>query len=194
MRPGIIVIVVSITIALLAWTGGRCLVVDHPERGDAIVVFAGDGNDERYHRGLQLLNAGYGRLLLVDVKGDQVLFGRPLAVQEEEFIQRSAGNLADHVSVCRTGGNSTDEETKDVQRCLQDWNVKAIVLVTSDFHTRRALSTFRCRLPQYRWSIAATRDPSTFGENWWQHREWARTALLESMRMVWWEIVDRRRK
>jgi len=194
MRLGIIVIVVSITIALLAWTAGRCLVVDHPERGDAIVVLAGDFNDERYHRGLQLLNAGYGRLLLVDVKGDHVLFGRPLAVQEEEFIQRSAGNLADHVSVCRAMGQSTAEEAKDVQRCLQDRNVKAIVLVTSDYHTRRALSTFRSRLPQYRWSIAATEEPATFGENWWQHREWAKTALLESMRMGWWEIVDRWRK
>jgi uncharacterized SAM-binding protein YcdF (DUF218 family) len=91
-------------------------------------------------------------------------------------------------------GQSTAEEAKDVQRCLQDRNVKAIVLVTSDYHTRRALSTFRRRLPQYRWSIAATEEPATFGENWWQHREWAKTALWESMRMGWWEIVDRWRK
>ena len=191
MRFGVIFVIVLVLIALLGWAAGRSLVVDCPERGDAIVVLAGDHNDERYHRGLQLLNDGYGRLLLVDEKGDAVVFGRPLAVQEEEFIQRSAGALADDVSVCSTVGDSTDEETRDVKRCLQGRSLRAIVLVTSDFHTRRALSIFRHRLPQYHWSIAATRDQSTFGENWWQHREWAKTALLESMRIIWWETVDR---
>lgn len=194
MRFGIIFIVVAGAIVLLAWIGGRCLVVDSPERGDAIVVLAGDHNDDRYHRGLQLLSEGYGRLLLVDANGSEVIFGRPLAIQEEEFVRRSAGTLADHVSVCPTTGDSTDEEAKDVQQCLQGRAVKAVVLVTSDFHTRRALSIFRRRLPQYHWSIAATRDQSNFGENWWQHRAWARTVLLESLRIAWWETVDRWRR
>ena len=52
MRFGIVFIVVSVLIALLTWPAGRCLVVDCPKRGEAIVVLAGDHNDERYHRGL----------------------------------------------------------------------------------------------------------------------------------------------
>jgi hypothetical protein len=194
MRFGIVFVVVSVLIGVLAWAVGRCLVVDQPEHGDAILVLAGDHDDERYDRGLQLLNDGYGRQMLVDTKADDVLFGRPLIVQEEEFIQRSAGILADHVGVCAIRGTSTNEEATDVQQCLQGRSWKTVLLVTSDFHTRRALSIFRRRLPQYHWSVAAARDQSVFGKNWWQHREWAKTALLESMRIVWWETVDRWRR
>ena len=194
MRLGITLIGVSVALAVLGWTTGRCLVLDGPERGDAIIVLAGDHNDERFHYGLQLLRNGYGQLLLVDSDRDEILFGRPLVVQEEEFLKRSAGMLADHVSVCPARADSTDEEAKSVQDCLQGRDVRAIILVTSDFHTRRALSIFRRRLPQYRWSVAAVRDSALFGESWWQHRGWARTALLESTKLIWWETVDRWRK
>ena len=83
------------------------------------MVLGGDQNDQRYHRGLQVLSGGKGRLLLVDSNVDQVQFGRTLAAQAEEFIQGSAGSLVNYVRVCPIEGDSTDEETKCVQRCLQ---------------------------------------------------------------------------
>ncbi len=37
-------------------------------------------------------------------------------------------------------------------RCLSKLNAKRVLIVTSDYHTRRALSIFSELLPQYEWS------------------------------------------
>ncbi len=66
-----------------------------------------------------------------------------------------------------------------------------VLLVTTSFHTRRALSIFRKQLPAYEFSIAAVNDPRQFGVNWWSNRQWAKVNLEEWMRMTWWQLVDR---
>ena len=53
------------------------------------------------------------------------------------------------------------------------------IIVTSDFHTRRALSIFRKRLPQYEWSVAASSWPGNAAEQYWKHRWWAKSVLDE---------------
>jgi uncharacterized SAM-binding protein YcdF (DUF218 family) len=191
VRLIIIATVLALPVVFLGRTGAAYLVLDSPDRADAIVVLGGDENDYRYYRALQLSKDEYSQLVFVDSNTDQVKFGRTLAVQEEEFIRRSAGALGGHVRVCPIQGDSTDGETEYVQRCLEFRGVASVVLVTSDFHTRRALSIFRRRLPQYHWSVAAARDQSKFGEKWWRQREWAKTTLLEWFKLIWWETVDR---
>jgi uncharacterized SAM-binding protein YcdF (DUF218 family) len=63
--------------------------------------------------------------------------------------------------------------------------------VTSEFHTRRALSTFRRELPRRTFSVAATYDSAQFGTHWWTHRQWAKTVVDEWLRLLWWSVVDR---
>ena len=58
-------------------------------------------------------------------------------------------------------------------------------------HTRRALSIFRARLPQYQWSVAASSWPANAAEHWWKHRWWAKTVIDEWEKYLWWELVDR---
>jgi uncharacterized SAM-binding protein YcdF (DUF218 family) len=78
-----------------------------------------------------------------------------------------------------------------VARCLQPLNVHRVLIVTSDYHTRRALSIYSRRLPQYQWSVAAARNPAQFGNAWWTDREWAKVAFDEWSKLIWWEAVDR---
>jgi len=191
MRLAIIALVVGLAVVPLGWTAGAYLVLDSPKSEDAIVVLGGDQNDCRYYRALQMLNDENRRFLFVDSNVDMVIFGRTLAAQEEEFIRRSAGTHIDHVRVCPIQGDSTQEETTYVQRCLEDRGLNSVVLVTSDFHTRRALSIFQRRLPQYHWSVAAARDQTRFGKKWWRQREWAKTTVLEWLKLIWWETIDR---
>jgi len=66
-----------------------------------------------------------------------------------------------------------------------------VLLVTSDFHTRRALSVFRHEIPGYEYSVAAARDDAQFGDKWWTHRQWAKTFVNEWLRLIWWSAVDR---
>jgi DUF218 domain len=194
MRLVLIAIVAALAVVLLGRTAGAYLVLDSPERGDAIVVLGGDQNDCRYYRALRVLNDENSRFLFVDSNTDLVAFGQTLAAQEEEFIRRSASTLIDHVWVCPIEGDSTDGETEYVQRCLEDRGLNSVVLVTSDFHTRRALSIFRRRLPQYHWSVAAARNQTRFDEKWWRQREWAKTTVLEWLKLIWWETIDRWRE
>lgn len=182
-------IVLGFGLALLKQTG-EYLVVDQPTHADVIVVLAGDRNDRRFSRGLELLHQGFAARMFVDANSDMILFGRTPAVLEDQFI-RSLNLSTDQVQVCPTQGDSTDLETRYVDQCLGIDHIRTVLLVTSDFHTRRSISIFRHRLPKYNWSVAACHDDSVFGRNWWGRREWAKTAFIEWTKLIWWEAVDR---
>ena len=169
---------------------GRFLVVDQPQKSDAIVVLAGEG-DDRYYKGLQMLAQGYGQILFLDARTDVVNFGHTPASMGQQFIQSSAGAWVEKVQVCPISGDSTQEEAIHVGDCLRPIPARSVLLVTSDYHSRRAFQILRRRLPQYHWSVAAAHNSYDFGVNWWQHREWAKTALLEWTKLLWWEAVDR---
>lgn len=184
-------------VIVLLWfvpRSGAFLVRDQPEKSDVLVVLAGDLNDDRLNRGLELLRAGYGGTLLVDASADVRLFGRNYAEMAQEYAPRQAGPLAAQVKVCPIWGDSTLLESASVARCLEPLHPARAMVVTSDFHTRRALSIFQHRMPQYHWSSAAATDPYFFGTRWWTRREWAKTNLSEWQRLLWWELVERWKK
>ena len=86
---------------------------------------------------------------------------------------------------------STAEEVEFAAPCLLSLHAHRILIVTSAYHTRRALAIFRQRLPQYEWSVAGAPDESAYGTEWWRRRAWAKTWLGETERFAWWELVDR---
>jgi uncharacterized SAM-binding protein YcdF (DUF218 family) len=190
VRIALIAAIVLVFGMALFEKSGEYLVMDQPAHADVMVVLAGDINDRRFFRGLELLRQGYAPRMLVDANSDMIFFGRTPALLEDQWI-RSLNLNVDQVQVCPTQGDSTDEETRYISQCLHTDQISTVLLVTSDFHTRRALSTVKRRLPKYRWSIAASRDDSVFNEKWWRRREWAKTAFLEWTKLIWWEAVDR---
>jgi uncharacterized SAM-binding protein YcdF (DUF218 family) len=175
-------------LAALASQAARFLVVDEPEKSDAIVVLAGD-TKVRPVRGLDLLRQGMAPRLFLDAETRDVIYDQPLV----EIVQKYVNSLgeANRVSVCPITGYSTIAEADDVSRCLQSLGPHRVLIVTSEFHTRRALMIFRHRLPQYQFSAAAARNGAEFGEAWWTNREWAKVTFDEWMKMLWWVAVDR---
>jgi hypothetical protein len=182
------VILLLLIVVALTSQAARFLVVDDPQKSDAIVVLAGDTN-VRPVRALELLRQGMARHVFLDAQVRDQVFGQPLT----DLARKYVGSLpeASQVSVCSITGFSTNTETVDVNGCLQSTGVHKVLLVTSEFHTRRALTIFRHRLPQYQFSVAAAHNPTQFGMAWWTNREWAKTTLDEWMKLVWWEAVDR---
>src|SRR5579859_718245 len=176
---------------LFARFAGSMLVRDHPEKSDVIVVLAGDSQDERYRRGMELLRAGYARHLLLDASSDSRYFGRTPAKYAEAFLKQDAKEMSSQVSVCAFELDSTLTETGYVGKCLELLHPAAVLLVTSDWHTMRARSIFVHHLPQYHWSVAAAKDPRLFGTRWWRRREWAKVTFNEWLKVVWWNAVDR---
>lgn len=188
MRFVRLLLVLLIVGGLLATQAARYLVVDRPEKSDVIVVLAGE-TSRRPTRALELLRAGMAPRIVLDAEAGERVFDQTLT----EIAQRYVNGLpeANVISVCGIDGRSTAGETRDVARCLQPLGAHRVLLVTSDYHSRRALAIFSHRLPQYQWSMATAHNPAGFGDAWWTHREWAKTTFDEWTKLVWWEAVDR---
>jgi len=181
-------LVVVLIVAAVASQAARFLVVDDPEKSDAIVVLAGETN-VRPARALELLRQGVAPRVFLDVETRDVIYDQPLVDVAQKYVNGLAE--ANRVSVCLIAGLSTNAEADDVSRCLQSLGAHRVLIVTSEFHTRRALMIFRHRLPQYQFSVAAARGPKSFGDAWWKNREAAKATFDEWVKMLWWEAVDR---
>ena len=142
--------------------------MDDPAKSDAIVVLAGETN-VRPARALELLRQGVAPRVFLDVQTRDVIYDQPLTDIARKYVNGLAEE--NRVSVCPVTGFSTNAEADDVSRCLQSLGAHRVLIVTSEFHTRRALLIFRHRLPQYQFSVAAARGPESFGEAWWTNRE-----------------------
>jgi uncharacterized SAM-binding protein YcdF (DUF218 family) len=197
MKRLIVAVLAIIALCALIWflEPGSQLIINSPEKSDAIVVLAGSATDSRYWRGLELLRAGYANHLLLDVVSG-VDYGHSLVDLARDFVARTAGANAAQVRVCPVEGDSTKDEAPQVSACLQQLQPppRSVIIVTDDYHTRRALSIFKNRLPQYRWTTAAVNNDFLFGHPWWKQREWAKTYITESEKLLWWELFDRWRK
>ena len=174
--------------AVAVANSAKWLVVDHPEKSDAIVVLAGE-TDLRPSRALGLLRSSYGRVMVLDVPADATIY----QWAQTDLAAKYAQGLpeAGSIKICPIHGLSTKAEADEAGQCLAATDSRKVLLVTSDFHTRRALSIFRTRVPKYDYTVAASHNPQEFGLQWWQHREWAKTNFYEWLRLGWWELVDR---
>jgi len=188
-KPAVfLAIVLLVVLAAFAFNAGRILVVDDPQPSDLILVLAGE-TDRRPAHALELLHQGLGRRVMIDVPVDDKIFDTSVLEVAQKYIH----NLPEAASVriCPIVALSTRDETQDVEKCLAPDDGSRILIVTTDFHTRRALSIFRHELPGKTFSVAAAHEPIEFGTRWWTHRQWAKTFVNEWARVFWWNCVDR---
>jgi uncharacterized SAM-binding protein YcdF (DUF218 family) len=174
-------------IVFLLSRAGSFLVVDDPQPSDVIVVLEGSGDTPGYFRALHLHHEGYAPKVLLNANVSVKIFGKTEAEMAREYVH-GIGEPA--TEICPTVGTSAFAEAADVQRCLQRVGASSAILMTSDFGTRRSLSMFQKRLPQYRWSVAAASTPYHFAESYWKHRGWAKTVLQEWEDFLEWKLVD----
>jgi hypothetical protein len=171
----------------LAVKVGTFLIVDAPRPSDVILVLAGE-TDRRPQRALDLLAQGYGPRIVLDVPTNAKLYEFTQIQLAQKYIQDLP--QAASISICPIDGLSTKDESKDAEKCLHREGAKSVLIVTSDFHTRRALEVFRREIPGHEYSVAAARNEEQFGVRWWTHRQWAKTLVDEWLRLIWWKIVD----
>jgi hypothetical protein len=182
------IVVLALLLLWLAASSAKFLIIDEPQKSDAVLVLAGE-TDHRPVRALELLAQGYAGQVVFDVPADGKVY-------ESTYLQlaqswASSQPQSQLLTVCPIHGLSTKAEVFDVVECLRRTNVRSILLVTSDFHTRRALAIFRKEDPNRTFHVAAAYDPTQFGTQWWRHRQWAKTNVSEWLRLLWWELVDR---
>ena len=181
-------VLVAVLLIVCAANAGSMLLIDAPEPSDVILVLAGE-TDQRPALAVRLLQKGYGRRVVIDVPAGAKIY----EFSEVELAQKYAHDVGpgDSVHICPIEGLSTRDESRDAEKCLAHEEGNRVLIVTSDFHTRRALSTFRHEIHGKTFSVAAARSESQFGTRWWMHRQWAKTLVDEWLRTLWWNAVDR---
>lgn len=126
---------------------------DTPIRADAIVVLEG-GGDARIDHAMRLVARGY---------SDTILYPGLTRPSSARLAQTAATLDIEYELVSGNGAGSTFTEAISARELLRvQRGISSILLVTSDYHSHRALWIFRRLLPR-RISILST--PTQ--EDWW---------------------------
>ena len=192
IRKFLLIVLFLVAVVWLLRASGPFLVVDNPAKSDVIVMLDGDENDVRYNHTLELLRAGFGPRALVDAAHDYRTFGKTQAQWAQEAIATAPPDVRGRLAVCPIAGESTFTEMASIRQCLQGAGARSVLIVTSDFHTRRALSVARKRLPEYQVSIAAARTRVS-APGWWRSRWALKFVFLEYEKLLWWKLVESHR-
>jgi uncharacterized SAM-binding protein YcdF (DUF218 family) len=116
------------------------------EPADAIVVLGGESQG-RPVEAARLYNEGLAPRVFVVGTGDNERNRRALL---------RAGVPEDRIT-CETASESTLENAMFVRPLLEKADVHRAILVTSSYHTRRALAVFQQRVPGIRFDMASSR-------------------------------------
>jgi uncharacterized SAM-binding protein YcdF (DUF218 family) len=160
---------------------GSYLVHDEPPgRADVILVLAGDASGGRILKGGELVREGYAPKAIVS--GPEVY-----GVHECELaiaLAERAGYPASYFVHFEHGAHSTAEEAQDAAPLLRSMGAKHVLLVTSDFHTRRAGRIFRAAMPDIAFDVVGADDAHFTPNGWWKDREGRKTFVTEWMKTV----------
>ena len=134
---------------LVAWGGAKLLITDAPlEQADAIVVLGGSANyRERSREAAKLMLEGRAPRVLIT---NDNMTGPWSSVDQRNlfFYERSlkvitnAGVPANSVEVLMKPVSSTQEEAELVRQYAAEHRLNSVLIVTSAYHSRRALWTF----------------------------------------------------
>ena len=133
-----------------AWLAARLLIVSAPlEKADAIVVLSGSAAfGERTQLAAQLYAAGRSRKVILT--NDNLQGGWLSSEQRNPFFYERArwelerlGVPPTSIEVIGMPVHSTQEEAQLVNNYADSNGLRSILIVTSAYHSRRALRTFR---------------------------------------------------
>jgi uncharacterized SAM-binding protein YcdF (DUF218 family) len=189
-----LIAIFAAVVCLLRW-GGYLLVTedDLPARADGAVVLQGSilAEQARLAGAVQLLNAGIANRLLVSIPRESY-WGQAIAPIASNYLGRTYGaGVSDRTDFCETGPDvsSTEEEARTLVACAEEHSWHSLIVVTSDYHTRRAgiiwRKTMRARGSPIRLSIYGVSDPEFYAVGWWRDRLSAKTWLLECTKLLW---------
>ena len=167
--------------AILAALGSYLVKAGPPQKADLIVVLAGDSTGHRIVKSAELVRDGFAPKILVSGPAGMYDFAEcdleiPFAVKR--------GFPESYFLHFENRAHSTQDEAQAIVPELHRLGAKTILLVTSDFHTRRATKIFRRAAPDLTFYPVAAPDPYFTPDAWWQNREGRKTFVIEWMKTV----------
>lgn len=175
---GVITAILFLTSGLWLSAYGRFLVVDEsPDKCDAIVVLGGE-NVTRVGRGVELFREGYGDKIIMSGGGRLTT-----KLAEADLMLMEARDLGvDPAAVLlERESESTYENAVFVKQIVMEKGIKSFLLVTSNYHTRRARQIFSRVFDGtgVRIITVSASDPKFSPDSWWKKGEGQQRALTE---------------
>jgi len=180
--PAGIVLVLVLTHSLwLSWLGAYLIQSDAPFPAEIIVVIGGGRTGNRILKAAALAQEGYAPRVLVSGVDD--IYGLHESDLEVMFAVRH-GYDERLFQKLRVNPDSTAEEARDVAAELHRLGIRKYILVTSDYHTRRAGKMFRKATPDMEVRVVSAPDPLFHVRDWWRDRQTQKVVLLEWSKTV----------
>jgi uncharacterized SAM-binding protein YcdF (DUF218 family) len=176
---------------ILRAIGSYLVLTNDPVKADIALVLGGDGRGERIVRAAELVKAGFVPKVLVsgpDTNYD--LHECDLAIP---FAVRRGYAESMFLHFENTAKSTIDEANMAMDR-LRDLGAHRVLLVTSNYHTRRAGKLFRntaaARNQRLEFVVIAARDKYFSPDAWWLNREGQKTTFYEWLKTVaaWFNI------
>jgi uncharacterized SAM-binding protein YcdF (DUF218 family) len=180
--PSVFILVLLALLAVVLRTqilgalGAYLVQADPPQKADAALVLAGDGWGNRILTAAQLARDGYVPKVLVS--GPDGAYGNHECDLAIPFAVKH-GYPASYFLHVEHQGRSTLLEAKAVLIEIRRMGIKKLMVVTSDFHTRRSGFIFRKLAPDLKILVVAAPDENFTANGWWHSREGQKTFLLE---------------
>lgn len=174
---------------LMRWGANWWIVDDSFEKADAIVVL-GDDNfyADRAGRATELFRQG--KAPLVVASGRRLRPNAGIAeLMEHDLIER--GVPKERILRVPHEGDGTREEAEALLGVVRQKNWRSVIIVTSNYHTRRARYIFRKVFPQsVEIYVASARDGDFDPDQWWTKRKSTKelTRELWAMLVAMWEL------
>lgn len=166
---------------LLEAAGGFLVAKESPVKADVIVVLGGDSRGVRAGEGCELLKASYAPQLWIS--GNQNFFGLHESDAARDFVI-ARGCKAEQVAALKLPVDSTRDEAEMIGRRLREQGAKTCLLVTSNYHTRRAGRIFRRVNPDLEFRVVAAPNDDFRVQEWWRHRHSQRIFLNEWLKTI----------
>jgi uncharacterized SAM-binding protein YcdF (DUF218 family) len=166
---------------LLAALGNFLVKAVPPQKADIIVVLGGDSYGHRILTADKLVKEGYAPKALIS--GPDGMYGQYECDLAIPFAVKAGAPESDFIHF-EHHAHSTTEEAQVVVKKLREMGAKRVILVTSNFHTRRAGAIFRRAAPDLDFIVVAAPDENFQSDNWWHNREASKTFVYEWMKTI----------
>lgn len=181
---------------LVSWVAARGLIVSEPlERADAIVVLSGSSTlAERTRHAAELYSQNRAARILLTTDNQQG--GWSSSEQRNPYFHEIAVNeltrlgvSAQNIEVVTPTVKSTWDEAQLIAEYSRSHHLDSILIVTSSYHSRRALGTFRKLFGDSKTRIGI--DPVPTGIQtprpamWWLHPRGWQLVFVEYLKLIY---------
>jgi uncharacterized SAM-binding protein YcdF (DUF218 family) len=174
---------------LLRYAGESLVVEDPLQKSDAIIMLSDDNfYADRATRAAELFRQNFAPVVVAS--GIRLRPNASIAeLMTHDLIER--GVPKENILPFPQDADNTREEAEALKKLVQQKKWKSVIVVTSNYHTRRARYIFRkifANIATVR--VASARDGDFDPANWYEHRKAVKRFAHEAAGFVlaWWEV------